>query len=52
MVECIFMDGKCMISLIKQHDVIPQIQILYLFLREGFKVARERASTLAACIYP
>ena len=40
MVECIFMDGKYMISWIKKHNVIPQIQILYLFIREGFKVAR------------
>ena len=52
MVECIFMDGKYMISCIKKHNVIPQIQILYLFLREGFKITRERASTFFACIYP
>ena len=36
MVECIFMDGKCMISWIKKHDVTPYLQILHLFLLEGF----------------
>ena len=56
MVECIFMDGKCMIEFIlnkkKKHGLIPQFQILYLFLWEGFKVAQERASTFVGCIYP
>ena len=55
MVECIFMDGNCMIKFIlnkKKHGLIPQFQILYLFLREGFKVAQERASTFVVCIYP
>ena len=39
-------------SWIEKHGLIPQFQILYLFLPEGFKVAQERASTFICCIYP
>ena len=55
MVECIFMDGKCMIEFIlnkkKKHGLIPQFQILYLFGKD-LKLHRRELVHLSVASIP